>query len=706
MRRRAFLGQLGAALAASGGIAARAQHPSLEGRVGQSYELRLAAARAELGAAGEPSSANRDESDLAGFCGNYSKGLPHDAAGNVEPSAYRALARGLRAADAGDRGAELERVGLGGNQMLVNPLAGVAFDLEGRDPGKLAAPPTPRFSSAQRAAEAIELYWMALCRDTAFAEYSADRTAAAAAAELGTSAGRLFRGFAAGDAVGPYVSQLFLTPFAYGQYVLDGRITVFVPGLDYLQGPAAWLACENGSGPFPPPAFDPTPRYFRCGRDLASYVHSDQACQAFYNAGLRLLAFNAPANPGNPYLQLEKQSSFATFGAPHFLTLQAEAAWRAVKAVFRQKWFVHRTLRPEEFGGRLQVIATGAGEYPVHKSMFSSEALARSAARFGSALLPQAFPEGCPQHPSYTQAHGGVAGACATILKAAFDGATPWSALGDGSLKLASGDGLALEEYSGADAGQITVNGEIEKLASNIALARNFAGVHTCTSGALILAFLAGPAIAQVKPQSPATDAQAILAPIFSGFRSPKWDQRANAFRALLRLGSNETEFAPRPLHLALARFGHEANQIHLALIALLAREDDAANNAPRGYWSPSIWDSPTCGEPGWNSSEDGRRETPAWAARRRKPAGSGRALSVGREGGNGGSILGRKATLNESARRNSTAGLRLRRLAAPQRQDPLLRLGPHRNQNACSMLRGRGWQPRALAHSRRDLQI
>lgn len=110
--------------------------------------------------------------------------------------------------------------------------------------------------------------------------------------------------------------------------------------------------------------------------------------------------------------------------------------------------------------------------------------------------------------------------------------------------------------------------------------------MHTCTSGALILAFLAGPAIAQVKPQSPATDAQAILAPIFSGFRSPKWDQRANAFRALLRLGSNETEFAPRPLHLALARFGHEANQIHLALIALLAREDDAANNAPRGYWS------------------------------------------------------------------------------------------------------------------------
>jgi len=107
-----------------------------------------------------------------------------------------------------------------------------------------------------------------------------------------------------------------------------------------------------------------------------------------------------------------------------------------------------------------------------------------------------------------------------------------------------------------------------------------------CKSGVLILAFLTGAALSQSKLQPPEADAQAILSPIFSGFRSAQWDQRASAFRALLRLGSNETEFAPRPLHLALARFGHEANQIHLALIALLAREDDAANNAPRGYWS------------------------------------------------------------------------------------------------------------------------
>jgi hypothetical protein len=42
--------------------------------------------------------------------------------------------------------------------------------------------------------------------------------------------------------------------------------------------------------------------------------------------------------------------------------------------------------------------------------------------RAGSvAVLPAAFPEGFPTHPSYPAAHACNAGACATILKAFFD---------------------------------------------------------------------------------------------------------------------------------------------------------------------------------------------------------------------------------------------------------------------------------------------
>jgi hypothetical protein len=96
----------------------------------------------------------------------------------------------------------------------------------------------------------------------------------------------------------------------------------------------------------------------------------------------------------------------------------------------------------------------------------------------GTYFLAQAYPEGCPQHPSYAQGHASIAGACATILKAAFDGSAPFSVLTNGKLVTASGDGLSLVPYTGSDASQITVNGEINKLASNIGLGRDFAGIH------------------------------------------------------------------------------------------------------------------------------------------------------------------------------------------------------------------------------------
>lgn len=396
-------------------------------------------------------------------------------------------------------------------------MAGVAFDLEGRDIRKLAAPPAPALASAERAREAIESYWMALLRDVRFADFATNPLALAACAELGTTPQHLFRGFTPGDLAGPYVSQLFLTPFNYGQYKLDGRLTVFASGSDYLTDAAAWLTCRNGQGPFNAPMVDPEPRYFRCGRDLASYVHSDQACEAFYNAGLRLYALNAPPNPGNPYLLLQKQSPFVTFGVPHFLTLQAEAALRAVKAVFYQKWFVHRTLRPEAFGGLVHATLTGRAEYPLHPSILRSRAVAETGTRFGSFLLPQAFPEGCPQHPSYTQAHGGVAGACATVLKAAFDGATPWLSLAP-VLQEAAPDGLSLVAYSGTDAHALTVNDEINKLSGNIALARNFAGVHWRSD------YEAGLRLGEEMAFSVLADQRRTYGETFTGFQLSRFD--------------------------------------------------------------------------------------------------------------------------------------------------------------------------------------
>jgi hypothetical protein len=125
------------------------------------------------------------------------------------------------------------------------------------------------------------------------------------------------------------------------------------------------------------------------------------------------------------------------------------------------------------------MTATGKAHYPLHTDILNSAALAATvSSNYGKYFLPQAFPEGSPQHPSYPQGHATMAGACATILKAAFDGSVPFKTLGDRRIVRASADGLSLIDYTGSDANQITVNGEINKLASNIGHARNFAGIH------------------------------------------------------------------------------------------------------------------------------------------------------------------------------------------------------------------------------------
>src|SRR6266851_10006230 len=79
-----------------------------------------------------------------------------------------------------------------------------------------------------------------------------------------------------------------------------------------------------------------------------------------------LIDSGAPLNPGNPYVDSPNQTGFGTFGPPHIKALLAEAATRALKAVWYQKWFVHRVLRPEAFGGLVHLTLAGTRDYPLH----------------------------------------------------------------------------------------------------------------------------------------------------------------------------------------------------------------------------------------------------------------------------------------------------------------------------------------------------
>ncbi len=492
LSRRGLLGAFGAGAAATvataSGLLGRAA-PAYADEIGpatgrrrrrNAYNVRVRAARLAASAPFAAHPDNGDERDVPYF-GSYHKGLPHDPeTGDVDPAAYRALLAALRTGTV----AAFESVPMGGVRKQVNPLAGLAYDLEGPDSHDLGMRVPPKLASAEFASEAAEMYWHALLRDVPFTEYDSHPLVAEAAADLSrfsdfrgprrsgsVTPDTLFRQDLPGCLTGPWMSQFLLRDIPYGSLTIEQRNRVSCPTPDFMTDFAEWVAIQNGAAPSASDVFDPVRRYIRNGRDLASYVHVDALYEAYLNAALILLGMGAPANPANPYAASSTMTGFGSFGPPHILSLVTEAATRALKAVWYQKWFVHRRLRPEAAGGLIHRHFLGTCNYTLHDDLFASPVLDRTQSRFGSALLPQAFPEGSPLHPSFGSGHTTVAGACITILKWYFD--ERW-VLPDAVIPDA--DGTALVPWTGS--GNLTVGGELNKVASNVAIGRDFAGIH------------------------------------------------------------------------------------------------------------------------------------------------------------------------------------------------------------------------------------
>jgi len=290
----------------------------------------------------------------------------------------------------------------------------------------------------------------------------------------------------------------------------------------------------------------PTRRFITTPRDLAAYVRYDALYQAYLNACLYMLGDadhfqvqqpvkhphtgamgpgfpdgNRGEQPNTP----ESRQAFATFGGPHILSLVTEVATRCLKAVRRQKFNYHRRARPERIGALLTLKGTegsandcsselGAATSAQLTSMINAKnlgpmlelvdkhnqsKLANDAAdphldasaapdpdwftKASNYLLPMAFAEGSPMHPSYGAGHATVAGGCVTMLKAFFNTsdangcAIEWPA--ELQALQANSEGCALIEA--AHSAGMTINGELNKLAANISIGRNMAGVHYYT---------------------------------------------------------------------------------------------------------------------------------------------------------------------------------------------------------------------------------
>jgi hypothetical protein len=503
--RRQFLGQVGVAASIAAGTLAAPSVTSAQSapssapatpsgvnnsRIAQAFQLRVTEAVSDALVPAATNVNNGDDARYADKGGTYTKCLEHDQFGRVVPSSYNSFKKALSSG----KFSQFEQILLGGTRTLNGPQGGLAFDLEALDNvqfGQPQVPPAPGIASDQSATEMVEHYWASLLRDVAFTDYGSSSLAASAAAELGSqptyfgprngsgqvTPNLLFRGTYPGETLGPYLSQFFIQPTVFGAQPIGQQQVTYLPNIDYGTNFQEWLEIQNGVDTGSRNQVDPQLRYRRNGRDLAAFTHVDVLYEAYFNALLVLFGIGAPVNPGNPYANSRIENGFGTFGGPDFAATVGEIAAKALNVVWYQKWFVHLRPRPEAFGGNIQLVKTGQGaESNVKPSnvVLNSQALQQSFNKYGSWLLSLAFPEGSPAHPSYPTGHGTVGGACITVLKFFFDGTYVIP-----NPVVPTDDGLSLNPYTGSDAGQLTVNGELNKLGHNVTFGHGIhAGIH------------------------------------------------------------------------------------------------------------------------------------------------------------------------------------------------------------------------------------
>ena len=433
-----------------------------------------------------------------------------------------------------DRGRETNAV-----RAWESESAGLAFDLQGPDAQAVTMPPAPKLGSQELIGEMAEVYAQAALRDIPFEDLNAGNPRVQQAidalnnldwfncknrkyVDLGgdgevVTGGNIFRGIFRGDLVGPYISQYLLVGnngingndlergvddgfITYGAINIDQRVRNAIDE-NYMTTWPEWLDVQNGADFRGQERYDSRrqPRKFIAApRDLATYVHYDALYEAYLNACLIMLSAGAGFDPGIPFQEpdiRDHQQGFALYGGPHILTLVTEVATRALKAVRYQKFNIHRRCRPEVLGGRMERLAALEGvldvdtfkNYSAMDAAFDSSGIYRLVPGRNK-LLPMAFVEGSPMHPSYGAGHATVAGACVTILKAFFNHELYFN-YGErgGRVTLSFTDEPGKSAYQSNSTGSalnsiksepLTIEGELNKVAANISIGRDWAGVH------------------------------------------------------------------------------------------------------------------------------------------------------------------------------------------------------------------------------------
>ncbi|MFL6246733.1 MAG: hypothetical protein ACJ74H_11955 [Thermoanaerobaculia bacterium] len=351
----------------------------------------------------------------------------------------------------------------------------------------------------------------------------------------------LFRGPTPGDVAGSYLS-VFLTfrrpplfpsgcaadvadLIGAGKFagVLSQRLVVpHGADRDFVRTRREYACVQNA---FVPEIYPK--RHFRrlgpivTGRHLGDYVHVDNVYEEYIRAADILVGNAYPRTPQSPYSPLDpppadcrenerlptyrNEADGPTLGPSDIYSLLGGVREVAERAAFTQKWLVARRARPEVMAALVDrarnarktdaiglQIRDRLSKFLTSESGVVVKFLKRVAAfnkkRGGEKnfLLPQMYPEGSPAHPAWPSGHATVAGACVTVLKALFDESTP---IRDPNAVITPASGKPagcqppLDQQGARKPLGLTVGGELDKLASNVALGRDFGGVHYRTDG-------------------------------------------------------------------------------------------------------------------------------------------------------------------------------------------------------------------------------
>jgi hypothetical protein len=252
------------------------------------------------------------------------------------------------------------------------------------------------------------------------------------------------------------------------------------------------------------PATTTPVRYISTLRDGAFYVLRDQIWQPFFTAATILLgcprfdttqpegvsrtSFGCPIG-----FQVDGRvgTKFINLGPVDLFALLTMAGKNSMNACWLWKWSLMYP-RPEEMAYQVHIKKKSGLGIDFSSNILDSSILTDvSNCNFGNFLLPQAYINGSPNHPSYPSGHATYAGAMATILKAWFNCDSSMNSYVGNTLRVVgqtqggpTTEPIQTEFYdssipfSGVTGIFLKVEHEIDKLASNCAILRNAGGVH------------------------------------------------------------------------------------------------------------------------------------------------------------------------------------------------------------------------------------